>query len=965
MAEASGFITDTAQGRIEIDLSQVRQAKDIFVRAIAEMDSAVDTFSPHITRTEKTTVATLQNISKAANDTFKIFQQASAGATAFGVSATRSVGRIKDQFRILTGDAQKSAMWMDQIRQAADDTHQAFLPLLEGVTNMVPLLRNSNAEFGDMLMLMQQLASADPSQGMGGAAYALREFFGGQYRSLVQRFELPAQELQKISKQYEGDMAGMISALQAYLDELGYTTDAIEEFGAAGHNSFQILKSEAMETAASAFTPLNDAINEMANGLSNALKSAREYDRGLLPIVGTMTALVGLSQAANLGNMIPGVSIPGGATLAKVGVGAASLYGGAQAGAYIAREAGAPGTEGKTQDEVLQGAMDTFKQALVGAFNTLVDIGGILLVGKFVIGNAFDVVGASIELGASIVGNALADLTNAIGDGAAAVLEGFAKFLEGLEFSESLDLGFKKITLGVSFGSLPDDLRQSAEDAKILGDNLRTSDETMQGYNDRMKQGITLTDEQGRSIEKYTEGGKGLVQAFAEGIGAIDEYRSGLDILNDGVGTIIGGLKEGLLQARDAVVAQRAEQVTFTDEQIEAFGKYQDDLTAIEEQGEEDRLDLIASYKERRSSIVEDEQLRRTQAEKDLARNIGKVNQSLDQKISSLAADHTARMVEIAQTRHKALIDAQEDYEDQLADLEKNARRDRLMAIARFDAWGLFRANQDYEDRKDELDDSLSDEIDTIREQYEERLQLEIDSNAERLQAARDAAQQQIDDLNDNFNYQEGIRSAAYARELSTLDTKHQQELTALQANIAAQKQERDNQFLNEFNAMLGHNSQMLLLQGDGLKDLETGLENWYKQQAAKFGTVGTVTSGITTTARNVVSTVASGIRGLFPGGSGILGQSGLYSLGAGELIMGADTVSYAKNVLGTQNLTQPALMNALGGQGGSSVDMSGMEINITIDGSGNDNAELADMVAEATREEIIAIAGMIGGLTG
>ncbi|WP_416293091.1 hypothetical protein ACM7Q1_20465 [Paenibacillus illinoisensis] len=73
--------------------------------------------------------------------------------------------------------------------------------------------------------LAERLGAIDPEQGITGAAYALKEFFSGDAVSLVERFELPRSELNKIKNL---PLKDQLDQLDKFLNKLGATNELID-----------------------------------------------------------------------------------------------------------------------------------------------------------------------------------------------------------------------------------------------------------------------------------------------------------------------------------------------------------------------------------------------------------------------------------------------------------------------------------------------------------------------------------------------------------------------------------------------------------------------------------------------------------------------------------------------------------------------------------------------------------------
>ncbi|WP_373230369.1 hypothetical protein [Cohnella sp.] len=94
---------------------------------------------------------------------------------------------------------------------------------LEAGKSFIPTTKDT-AQIAKMVNLAERLGAIDPAQGLTGASYALKEFFGGDAVSLVERFELPRKAMNEIKNL---PLSKQLKALDKYLDGIGATNDLI------------------------------------------------------------------------------------------------------------------------------------------------------------------------------------------------------------------------------------------------------------------------------------------------------------------------------------------------------------------------------------------------------------------------------------------------------------------------------------------------------------------------------------------------------------------------------------------------------------------------------------------------------------------------------------------------------------------------------------------------------------------
>ncbi|WP_423471210.1 phage tail protein [Lysinibacillus agricola] len=148
----------------------------------------------------------------------KAFQATIGAASTYEMSSV-TIGALFD-------DAQKTKKYMQSVEKMALDS-----PILNS-TEMYSSSKGLIAMTKDLDTLaktwsiIERLQLLDPAQGTEGAAFAMKEMFGGDAISLSSRFELPKGELNKIKKL---DPAGQVVELDKLLVKMGYTQKAVNK----------------------------------------------------------------------------------------------------------------------------------------------------------------------------------------------------------------------------------------------------------------------------------------------------------------------------------------------------------------------------------------------------------------------------------------------------------------------------------------------------------------------------------------------------------------------------------------------------------------------------------------------------------------------------------------------------------------------------------------------------------------
>lgn len=229
---------------------------------------------------------------------------------------------------------------------------------IQGLGLLASQARKSGIELATLNDLSQRLNLISPEQGLEGAAIALREAFSGDTQSLVERFELPRQELAKL-RDTSITAAQRVEILNKVLDAQGVkagdaakliseTAKAYNDLGRAGGDLGIIFGQRiatAFEDAARGLTRITDsAINTVISifTLADALKSGMPIFQALNYATGE-----GANKYREQLGLLPGVTDATSAQAAAAREGAAAAQ--AQASA-IAQ------TIAKQQDSALASA---------------------------------------------------------------------------------------------------------------------------------------------------------------------------------------------------------------------------------------------------------------------------------------------------------------------------------------------------------------------------------------------------------------------------------------------------------------------------------------------------------------------------------------------------------------------------------------------------------------------------------
>lgn len=236
-------------------------------------------------------------------------------ATAFsGLDLNRSMENVTAQLNAFTKDGNKSAEILEMIRERAAKTPFQFDEMARATAGLLPAAKASGEGLESLVEKAEILAASNPAQGLEGAAFALREAVSGDFTSIIERFNLPRQFINKLKD--EGVPA--LEIVQRAMKEVGFDTDLVANLAETADGKWSTFKDTFQSIAATITEPIFDSfsaglgtvnkwlsdneplLNRTAEAIGTALTAAMEAFGGLLPstdemlggLLGTFTSVI-------------------------------------------------------------------------------------------------------------------------------------------------------------------------------------------------------------------------------------------------------------------------------------------------------------------------------------------------------------------------------------------------------------------------------------------------------------------------------------------------------------------------------------------------------------------------------------------------------------------------------------------------------------------------------------------------
>jgi hypothetical protein len=384
-------------------------------------------------------------------------------------------------------------------------------------------------------------------------------------------------------------------------------------------------------------------------------------------------------------------------------------------------------------------------------------------------------------------------------------------------------------------------------------------------------------------------------------------------------------------------------------EEVDAWMQYQEDLAQIAEDAQQERLEEEQRYEEQRTKIVEDYGRDRQKVIEDAEIRIARATEDTARQIAEVRASAAEREAEEAQDYQERIAKLQTDYQqDEIRRVEDFQRAERrakaqhlltlLSAAARLDARAVAEENRRFGESRDQKREDFDIETQRRAEELQERLQQEQQAHAERLQEARRADERRIRDLQnalaretrliaEDTQRRLQLMAEAHQRELQELYNQHLRRVQQIDQQEAELRTRRQQAFNNEIVELGKYWSSRIQMQSQATQAELQLLANYLNaraQMTAQANLVGQ-SNNATINEENFVGAFGDRQHG------GPIDRTGPYNMHAGEMVLSPDTTAMLNRMLGG-SFNQPQLVNAVAGAGGGrTINAS---ISLAINGS-------------------------------
>lgn len=182
---------------------------------------------------------------------------AAVGAGLVGLKFNNTMEQVTAQLNAFTKDGKKSAEILEMIKDRASKTPFEFEEMAKATASLLPAAKQSGKGLDELIGLAEILAASNPAEGLEGAAFSLKEALGGDFVSIVERFNLPRQRLNELKAQ--GVPA--LQAVQIAMKEMGLDADLVSNMANTASGRWSTFKDTMVGVAATVTKPLFDMLS--------------------------------------------------------------------------------------------------------------------------------------------------------------------------------------------------------------------------------------------------------------------------------------------------------------------------------------------------------------------------------------------------------------------------------------------------------------------------------------------------------------------------------------------------------------------------------------------------------------------------------------------------------------------------------------------------------------------------------
>lgn len=236
-----------------------------------------------------------------------------AGLTALasGITAVGAVGlgfnsameEASARINAFTKDGTATAAILDMLQERAAATPFAFEEMTNAAAGLLPAATQSGTALEELIAQAEILAASNPAQGLEGAAFAIKEALGGDFQSVIERFNLSRQSINAMKEQGVPAM----EILGRAMAEMGLDAGLVSAMAETASGRWSTLSDSFTTLAGKVTQPIFDTFSGGLEGINQWVSDneatlsqyADNVAGGIKEVIGIISLLAGgNSQAA-------------------------------------------------------------------------------------------------------------------------------------------------------------------------------------------------------------------------------------------------------------------------------------------------------------------------------------------------------------------------------------------------------------------------------------------------------------------------------------------------------------------------------------------------------------------------------------------------------------------------------------------------------------------------------------------
>lgn len=189
---------------------------------------------------------------------------ATAASAAIGFKFNSSVEMAETKLMAFMKDGEKVAKTLAWVKEEAAATQFSFTDMADAAANLTPVAKTSGQSLESLVKQAEILAALNPTEGLTGATFSLREALSGDWVSIVDRFNLPRKRINELKEQGVPAM----EIISRTLNEMGIDYSLVAKQGQTAAAQWDQTKDKLVMMAGAAAKPIFDRVKRTLGELN-------------------------------------------------------------------------------------------------------------------------------------------------------------------------------------------------------------------------------------------------------------------------------------------------------------------------------------------------------------------------------------------------------------------------------------------------------------------------------------------------------------------------------------------------------------------------------------------------------------------------------------------------------------------------------------------------------------------------